>query len=150
MAWRTERGNGRETRAPSRHHMVTKNLRLNRPRWCTPVILALRKPRKGAKELEAIPRYVLRLFFLKHAHSNAHAQSYCDSTQVPRHPGITQEKPPISLSHRIMESGVSEGLKGKGWERQGLTMVSSPSVRSIRKKMMAQNGERGSLVKASG
>jgi hypothetical protein len=49
-----------------------------------------------------------------------------------------------------MESRVFEGFVGKGWERQGLTMVSSPSVRSIRKKMMAQNGERGSLVKASG
>lgn len=39
---------------------------------------------------------------------------------------------------------VSEG------EGKGLTIVSSPRVRSIRKKMMAQNGERGSLVKASG
>lgn len=130
--------------------MVTKNLRLNWLRWCTHVILALGKLRKGAKELKAILRYVLRFFFLKHAHSNAHTQSYCDSTQVPHHPDITQEKPPISLCHRIMESEVFEGFEGKGWERQGLTMVSSPSVRSIRKKMMAQNGERGSLVKASG
>lgn len=31
-----------------------------------------------------------------------------------------------------------------------VTMVSSPRVRSMRKKMMAQKGDRGSLVRASG
>lgn len=45
------------------------------------------------------------------------------------------------------------GLQKEDWSRgqKGtLTIVSSPRVRSIRKKMMAQKGDRGNLVKASG
>lgn len=45
------------------------------------------------------------------------------------------------------------GLQKEDWgrgQKGTLTIVSSPRVRSIRKKMMAQKGERGSLVKASG
>lgn len=59
---------------------------------------------------------------------------------------------PSPTAGRMQDPG-GGGLQedpGVGVEGEGLTMVSSPRVRSIRKKMMAQNGERGSLVKASG
>jgi hypothetical protein len=62
------------------------------------------------------------------------------------------------LPHPYIIQGKASGSRifrrslGQGWEggEGGLTIVSSPRVRSIRKKMIAQNGERGSLVKASG
>lgn len=79
--------------------------------------------------------------------------------QVPHHPTLLGEtfrnyqgQPGHRLHRGSRRGGLQEGPRAGSSFDKGtrLTIVSSPRVRSIRKKMMAQNGERGSLVKASG
>lgn len=55
-----------------------------------------------------------------------------------------------SLTSWKIATNLQTNKQEKKGKQKPFTIVSSPSVRSIKKNIIAQNGERGSLVKASG
>lgn len=56
----------------------------------------------------------------------------------------------IAINYMVLQTNKEENQKKKNGTQKQFTMVSNPRVRSIKKNIMAQKGERGSLVKASG
>ena len=50
----------------------------------------------------------------------------------------------------VLQTNKQEKQEEKNGKQKQFTIVSNPSVKSIKKNIIAQNGERGSLVKASG
>ena len=95
---------------------------------------------------------------LHHHLSHPRMQGYPElwpgtSPSLPITSGNTEIMLPPNPATGWITEPQERGLQKEDWSRGQngtLTIVSSPRVRSIGKKMMAQKGERGSLVKASG
>lgn len=61
---------------------------------------------------------------------------------------LTTQKIAINLA--VLQTNKQEKQEAKNGNQKQFTIVSNPRVRSIKKNIIAQKGERGSLVKASG